>query len=63
MSKKGKIIHKEVKMSMKSLKYPVVFVHGMFGWGEDVAFNKVIPYWGITSGSITKYLRKKNIEC
>ena len=63
MSKKGKIIQREVKMSMKSLKYPVVFVHGMFGWGEDVAIDKVITYWGITCGSITKYLRSKNIEC
>ena len=63
MIKKGKIIQREVKMSMKSLKYPVVFVHGMFGWGEDVAFDRVIPYWGITCGSITKYLRSKNIEC
>lgn len=50
-------------MKKRELKYPVVFIHGMFGWGEDVIFNKIIPYWGTTSGSITKYLREKNVEC
>ena len=50
-------------MTTKKLKYPIVFIHGMFGWGEDVAFNKIMPYWGGTCGSITKYLRKKGVEC
>lgn len=50
-------------MENKNLKYPIIFVHGMFGWGEDVVFNRIIPYWGITAGSVTKYLRNKNIEC
>ncbi len=50
-------------MEKRELKYPVVFVHGMFGWGEDVGFNSVMPYWGGTAGSITRYLRNKNIEC
>lgn len=50
-------------MKDKKPEYPIVFVHGMFGWGEDVVFNKIMPYWGATGGSITKYLRNKNIEC
>lgn len=50
-------------MEKRELKYPVVFVHGMFGWGEDVGFNRIMPYWGATGGSITRYLRHKNIEC
>lgn len=50
-------------MSTGKLKYPVIFIHGMFGWGEDVAFNRIIPYWGGTCGSITKYLRSKGVEC
>ena len=45
------------------LIYPIVLIHGMFGWGDDVAFNKLIPYWGATSGSIPKYLRTKGIDC
>lgn len=50
-------------MENKRLIYPIIFVHGMFGWGEDVIFNKIIPYWGATGGSVTKYLRNKNVEC
>lgn len=44
-------------------KYPVVFVHGMFGWGENEGINKFIPYWGATTGSIIEYLLRNSIEC
>ncbi len=43
--------------------YPLVFVHGMYGWGENEGINKYIPYWGATSGSIAEYLRGKGCEC
>ncbi len=43
-------------------KYPFIFVHGMFGWGRDEGINKIIPYWGATTGSLMKYLESKNIE-
>lgn len=43
-------------------KYPFIFVHGMFGWGRDEGINKLIPYWGATTGSLMKYLESKNIE-
>ena len=43
--------------------YPLVFVHGMYGWGENEGINKYIHYWGATSGSIAEYLREKGCEC
>ncbi len=48
---------------MKKLSYPVVFVHGMFGWGQNEGINKKAPYWGATSGSITDYLSADGTEC
>ena len=49
---------KEMKM-----QYPIVFVHGMYGWGDKQGINKKAPYWGGTAGSITEYLSGKGIEC
>lgn len=43
-------------------KYPFVFVHGMFGWGEKIGLDKVSPYWGATTGSLVKHLRKEGYE-
>lgn len=43
-------------------KYPLVFVHGMFGWGENEGINKYAPYWGTTVGSLKKYLADNEIE-
>lgn len=50
---------------LKTLKteYPLVFVHGMFGWGQNEGINTKIPYWGATTGSITDYLSDGGIEC
>ena len=48
---------------MKKLSYPIIFVHGMFGWGQNEGINKKAPYWGATSGSITDYLSDGDIEC
>lgn len=48
---------------MKKLSYPIVFVHGMFGWGQNEGINKKVPYWGATSGSITDFLSDSGIEC
>lgn len=44
-------------------KYPVVFVHGMFGWGDNEGINKKAPYWGATSGSLTNRLTEYGCEC
>ena len=43
--------------------HPIVFVHGMFGWGQNEGINKKVPYWGATSGSITEYLSGMGAEC
>ena len=46
----------------KNLKYPLIFVHGMFGWGEHEGINNYIPYWGATSGNITEYMEELGCE-
>ncbi len=43
--------------------YPLIFVYGMFGWGENEGINKLFPYWGTTTGSLTEYLTSNEIEC
>lgn len=50
-------------MNTTRTQYPLVFVHGMFGWGENEGINKKAPYWGGTTGSLTEYLSEKGIEC
>ena len=44
-------------------KYPFIFVHGMFGWGEGVGIDKKAPYWGGTTGNLIDFLRSCNYEC
>lgn len=44
------------------LKYPCVFVHGMFGWGSNEGINRLIPYWGATTGSLKDHLYSQGIE-
>ena len=39
-----------------------VFVHGLSGWGSYDTINEFIPYWGLTTGSITRYLNNKGYE-
>ena len=41
---------------------PVVFVHGLMGWGERAGLNSVLPYWGMTTGSLTAYLNSLGYE-
>lgn len=48
---------------MKKLSYPIVFVHGMFGWGQNEGINKKAPYWGATTGSLTDFLSDLGVEC
>ncbi len=50
-------------MENNKLKYPIIFVHGMFGWGENEGINKKMPYWGTTTGSLTDFLNEKGYEC
>lgn len=44
-------------------RYALVFIHGMFGWGESVGLNKYIPYWGATTGDLTKFLENEGYNC
>lgn len=44
-------------------KYPLIFVHGMFGWGSAVGINAVSPYWGSTAGNLMKFLNDFGYEC
>ena len=46
----------------KKLRYTSIFVHGMYGWGENEGINKYIPYWGATTGSVTEYLTSIGCE-
>ena len=41
---------------------PVVLVHGLMGWGERAGLNSVLPYWGMTTGSLTAYLNSLGYE-
>lgn len=43
--------------------YPFVFVHGLMGWGARSDLDKLVPYWGMTTGSLMKYLNNKGYEC
>lgn len=45
------------------IKYPLVFVHGLAGWGESDEVNKITPYWGITTGSLLKDLQNRGYTC
>lgn len=41
---------------------PVVFVHGLMGWGQRAGINAMLPYWGMTTGSLTSYLNSLGYE-
>lgn len=45
-----------------SAKSAYVFVHGMFGWGDNEGINKKAPYWGSTCGSMMDFLRDNGYE-
>ena len=41
---------------------PVVFVHGLLGWGQRDKIYRIMPYWGMTTGSLTDYLSAKGLH-
>ena len=41
---------------------PIVFVHGLGGWGEDTPINGVSPHWGMGAGSIKEHLGQQGYE-
>ena len=45
-----------------NITYPLIFVHGMFGWGDNEGINKYIPYWGATGTNITEHMSTLGCE-
>ncbi len=45
--------------------YPLVFIHGLIGWGSDDKLNdlNVFPYFGRGKNNIPKYLEGLGYEC
>lgn len=39
-----------------------VFVHGLSGWGSYDRINSFFPYWGLSQGSIIKYLNRQGYD-
>ena len=37
-------------------KYPTILIHGFLGWGPKDNLDAIVPYFGMTSGSLVKYL-------
>ncbi len=42
---------------------PFVFVHGLNGWGDADGINRIISYWGATTGNLMQYLQHEGYEC
>lgn len=42
---------------------PFVFIHGWNGWGGDEGVDKLVPYWGATTGNLMEYLQSEGYEC
>lgn len=43
-------------------EYPFIFVHGLMGWGERSMLDPIVPYWGMTTGNLMKYLNSQGYE-
>ncbi len=43
-------------------KYPVILVHGMFGWGDDEGINERLPYWGANTCNIEEHYREQGFD-
>lgn len=43
-------------------KYPIILIHGMFGWGDDEGINNYLPYWGANTCNIVEHYRKEGYE-
>jgi len=41
---------------------PIVFVHGLGGWGEGSELDNVFPHWGLMAGSVKKHLEAEGHE-
>jgi len=41
---------------------PIVFVHGLGGWGQGALLDTAMPHWGMMAGSIRKHLSRQGYE-
>ena len=41
---------------------PIVFVHGLGGWGQGAWIDLLVPHWGMRAGSVRKELNKRGYE-
>ena len=44
------------------MMHKTIFVHGIFGWGEEDPLWKVLPDWGMATGDLMAYLRKEGYD-
>lgn len=50
-------------MGKQTNNYPTILIHGLLGWGENVLFDKLMPYWGFAPWkNIIPYLRENGYE-
>ncbi len=49
--------HKPLKTNIK-----LIFVHGLSGWGSYDAINEFFPYWGLSGGSVIRYLNNRGYD-
>ena len=40
-----------------------IFVHGLGGWGSYDPIDRVVPEWGMLTGSLIKYLTRQGYAC
>lgn len=43
--------------------FPLLFVHGLCGWGESDGLYEKMPYWGLKTGDALAPLRKSGYQC
>ena len=48
--------------SLGAPKYPVVMVHGAFGWGSYDNLSSLLTYYGMFNGSVEQYLESKGAD-
>ena len=41
---------------------PIVFVHGLGGWGEGALIDPIMPHWGMMAGNMRKNLNRRGYE-
>ena len=46
----------------RTCKYPILLVHGLFGWGEEEGINNYLPYWGANTCNITEHYKEKGFN-